>query len=64
MAVQLGLKAIAITDHDTLSGSAAAIAGGIPPGLEFLTGIEISAAHPMGIGLTAVFIFSVMESIF
>jgi predicted metal-dependent phosphoesterase TrpH len=47
-AVQMGLKAIAITDHDTLSGSAAAIAGGIPPGLGFLTGIEISAGAPEG----------------
>jgi predicted metal-dependent phosphoesterase TrpH len=44
MAVRLGLKAIAITDHDTLSGSAAALAGGIPSPLQFLTGIEISAA--------------------
>jgi len=48
MAVQLGLKAIAITDHDTLSGSAAAIAQGIPSTLRFLTGIEISAAAPPG----------------
>lgn len=48
MAVQLGLKAIAITDHDTLSGSAAAIAGGIPSAIRFLTGIEISAAAPAG----------------
>ena len=48
MAVQLGLKAIAITDHDTLSGAAAAIAAGIPPSLRFLTGIEISAAAPPG----------------
>jgi predicted metal-dependent phosphoesterase TrpH len=47
-AVQMGLKAIAITDHDTLSGSAAAIADGIPPGLGFLTGIEISAGAPEG----------------
>jgi predicted metal-dependent phosphoesterase TrpH len=47
-AVQMGLKAIAITDHDTLSGSAAAIAGGIPPGLGFLTGIGISAGAPEG----------------
>jgi len=47
-AVQMGLKAIAITDHDTLSGSAAAIAGGIPPRLGFLTGIEISAGAPEG----------------
>lgn len=48
LAVQLGLKAIAITDHDTLAGSAAAIAAGIPPSLEFLSGIEISAAAPAG----------------
>jgi predicted metal-dependent phosphoesterase TrpH len=48
MAVRLGLKAIAITDHDTLSGSVAAIAGGIPSTLKFMTGIEISAAAPIG----------------
>jgi predicted metal-dependent phosphoesterase TrpH len=48
MAVRLGLKAIAITDHDTLSGSAAALAGGIPSPLQFLTGIEISAEAPDG----------------
>jgi len=48
MAVQLGLEAVAITDHDTLSGSAAAIAGGIPSKIKFLTGIEISAGAPDG----------------
>ncbi|WP_319522476.1 PHP domain-containing protein [uncultured Desulfosarcina sp.] len=48
MAVQLGLKAIAITDHDTLAGSAAAISRGIPSTLQFLTGIEISADAPPG----------------
>ena len=48
MAVRLGLKAIAITDHDTLSGSAAALSGGIPSPLQFLTGIEISAEAPDG----------------
>ena len=48
MAVKLGLRAIAITDHDTLSGSAAAVAQGIPSRLHFLTGIEISAAVPPG----------------
>jgi len=48
MAVQLGLKAVSITDHDTISGSAAALANGIPRSLEFLTGIEISAAAPDG----------------
>jgi predicted metal-dependent phosphoesterase TrpH len=48
MAVQLGLKAVSITDHDTISGSAAALANGIPGTLEFITGIEISAAAPDG----------------
>ncbi len=48
VAVRLGLKAIAITDHDTLSGSAAAMASGIPSSLQFVTGIEISAAAPAG----------------
>lgn len=48
MAVRCDLKAIAITDHDTLAGSVAAIAGGIPSTLMFLTGIEISAAAPVG----------------
>ena len=48
MAVQLGLKAVAITDHDTLAGSAAAISRGVPSTLQFLTGIEISAAAPPG----------------
>lgn len=52
MAVRLGLKAIAITDHDTLSGSAEALASGIPSPLTFLTGIEISAAAPAGYGVT------------
>ena len=51
MAVACGLKAIAITDHDTLSGSAAAVAAGVPPSLHFLTGIEISAAAPPGFRL-------------
>ena len=51
MATRLGLKAIAITDHDTLAGSAAAISLGIPSTLQFLTGIEISAAAPPGFQL-------------
>ena len=48
MAASLRLKAIAITDHDTLAGSVAALTAGIPPELHFLTGIEISAAAPAG----------------
>ena len=48
LAVRLGLRAVAITDHDTLSGSISALAKGIPYSLNFLTGIEISAAAPHG----------------
>jgi predicted metal-dependent phosphoesterase TrpH len=46
LALKLRLKAIAITDHDTLAGSKQALEAGIPPSLEFLTGVEISAAPP------------------
>ena len=45
-AIKLKLKAIAITDHDTLAGSSEALNNGIPAALEFLTGVEISAAPP------------------
>ena len=45
-ALKLNLKAIAITDHDTLAGSSEALNGGIPTELDFLTGVEISAASP------------------
>jgi predicted metal-dependent phosphoesterase TrpH len=45
-ALKLKLKAIAITDHDTLAGSNAALQAGIPSPLNFLTGVEISAAPP------------------
>ena len=45
-AIKLKLKAIAITDHDTLAGSSEALNSGIPASLEFLTGVEISAAPP------------------
>jgi len=44
----LNLKAIAITDHDTVEGSRAALRSGIPPTIEFLTGVEISATPPQG----------------
>ena len=45
-AIKLKLNAIAITDHDTLAGSRDALSSGIPAPLEFLTGVEISAAPP------------------
>ena len=45
-AVVKGYKAIAITDHDSIDGSKEALRSGIPPPLEFLSGVEISAAYP------------------
>ncbi|MFP4194383.1 MAG: PHP domain-containing protein [Desulfosalsimonas sp.] len=47
-AVECGLAAISITDHDTVEGAAAALSHGIPRNLEFLTGVEISAGFPPG----------------
>jgi predicted metal-dependent phosphoesterase TrpH len=46
MAVDLGLGAIAITDHDSIAGSREALLDGIPDALGFLTGVEISAEPP------------------
>jgi predicted metal-dependent phosphoesterase TrpH len=46
MASDLGIAAIAITDHDTTDGVTAALRHGIPPSLQFLTGVEISADPP------------------
>lgn len=43
LAQELGLGAIAITDHDTLAGSKEAMGLTVPATLELVTGIEISA---------------------
>jgi hypothetical protein len=40
------LRAIAITDHDTIDGSKEALQVGIPSSIHFLTGVELSAAPP------------------
>ncbi|MEJ5360080.1 MAG: PHP domain-containing protein [Desulfobacterales bacterium] len=48
-ATALGLGAISITDHDCLDGCREALACGIPGGLGFLTGVEISADRPAGL---------------
>ena len=42
-AKELGLTAIAVTDHDTVAGAAAGVAAGAALGLEVIPGIEISA---------------------
>ena len=43
MARDLKLAAIAITDHDTIDGARDVLAQGVPPSLQFVTGVEISA---------------------
>jgi predicted metal-dependent phosphoesterase TrpH len=50
-----GLRTIALTDHDTLSGIAEAVAEGREHGIEILTGVEISTwngadVHLLGYG--------------
>ena len=47
-AKEIGLRAIAITDHDTVEGSAEALSHPQSPSLEILSGIEISADVPSG----------------
>lgn len=42
MAVEAGLGAIAITDHDTISGVAEALAAGLEMGIVIVPGVEIS----------------------
>lgn len=44
-----GLEAVSITDHDTTDGIRQAFEAGIPQVLEFITGVEISTAPPVGI---------------
>jgi len=46
LARELELGAIAITDHDTLDGVRESLRLGIPPSVQFLTGVEISATPP------------------
>jgi 3',5'-nucleoside bisphosphate phosphatase len=43
-----GLKAMALTDHDTVDGLAEAVAAGEEIGVEIIPGVEISAQFPGG----------------
>jgi hypothetical protein len=47
-AAEVGLKAIALTDHDTVAGVAEAIAAGAECGVEVIAGVEISAEFEPG----------------
>ncbi len=55
LAQKLKLRAIAITDHDTIDGSKEALQAGIPPSVKFLTGVEISASSPPSISYAGSF---------
>lgn len=45
MAGELGLSAIAVTDHDTVSGCAEAVAQGRAQGLEVVPGVELTSRY-------------------
>jgi hypothetical protein len=47
-ALRAHLRAIAITDHDTVDGNAEALAEGRTRGLEVIPGVELSIAYPQG----------------
>ena len=55
LAQKLELKAISITDHDTIDGSKEALQTGIPSSVKFLTGVEISASSPPSTSLAGSF---------
>lgn len=48
-AAELGLRAVAITDHDTISGHAEAVAAGAEYGVEVVPGIEVSTRYGVSI---------------
>jgi predicted metal-dependent phosphoesterase TrpH len=49
LALQKGLQAIAITDHDTVAGVRRAQAEGLKLGVDVIAGVEISTQWPQGI---------------
>lgn len=48
-AAELGLRAIAVTDHDTISGHAEALAAGLDYGVEVIQGIEVSTKYGVAV---------------
>ena len=49
LAAERGLKAIAITDHDTILGHAEAISAGMDYGVEVVPGIEVSTKYGVSV---------------
>ncbi|MBR5095209.1 MAG: PHP domain-containing protein [Oscillospiraceae bacterium] len=56
LAREKGLKAIAITDHDTVSGYPAALAAGRELGLEVVPGVELSSRYGKTIHILGYFL--------
>ncbi|MBA4368510.1 MAG: PHP domain-containing protein [Desulfobacterium sp.] len=52
LAEQLGIRAISITDHDTIEGTEQAVLYKKPLSLEFITGVEISSNPPFSLPST------------
>ena len=48
LAAQRGLKAVGVTDHDTIAGWPEAMAAGDRLGVEIVPGVELSTAYPGG----------------
>ena len=48
LAKETGLRAIALTDHDTVAGVEEALAAGEELDIEVVPGVEVSAQHPPG----------------
>lgn len=63
LAAELGLAAIAITDHDTASGCAEAAAAGQALGLEVVPGIEISTKFQRSVHILGYYIDPEAESL-
>ncbi|GAB7021774.1 PHP domain-containing protein [Salidesulfovibrio brasiliensis] len=50
LAAEKGLEAVAVTDHDTVDGTAEAMRAGERVGVEVIPGCELSASSPRGAG--------------
>ena len=55
-ASELGLRGIAITDHDTVSGHAEALSAGMDYDLEVVPGIEVSTRHGVEVHILGYYI--------
>ncbi len=55
-AAALGLRAVAITDHDNVSGYARAFAAGIETGVEVVPGIEVSTKYGTAVHILGYFV--------